>query len=87
MKKKLKNIFRNNLAIILTFLSALIIILCIFYLQKVAPFGNNSLLTIDFFHQYGPMLSELADRIKNGANLIYSFSMGMGLPLFRNFFN
>lgn len=59
----------------------------IYYLQEVAPFGDKSLLTIDFFHQYGPMLGELFDRIKNHSNLLYSFSMGMGLPFFRNFFN
>lgn len=64
-----------------------VVISIIYYFQKVSPFGDNSLLTIDFFHQYGPMLGELWDRITGGSNLIYSFNMGLGLPLFRNFFN
>ena len=59
----------------------------IFYLQDVSPLGKNSLLTVDFFHQYGPMMGELWNRIKNGSTLIYSFNMGLGLPFFRNFFN
>ena len=73
--------------LLITAICTLIIIGIIFYLQEVSPFGKNSLLTIDFFHQYGPMLGELFNRIKNGSNLIYSFNMGLGLPFFRNFFN
>ena len=65
----------------------MIVIIAIFILQGLAPFGDKSMLTIDFFHQYGPMLGELYDRVKNGSSLIYSFNMGMGLPFFRNFFN
>ena len=73
--------------LLITFILSTIVIGAIYYLQKVAPLGNNSLLTIDFYHQYGPMLVELRDRILNHLNLIYSFRMGMGLPFFRNFFN
>ena len=66
---------------------SVIIISTVYYLNKVTPFGEHSLLTIDFFHQYGPMLAELWDRVINGQSLIYSFRMGLGLPIFRNFFN
>ncbi|MDD4187509.1 MAG: YfhO family protein [Bacilli bacterium] len=84
---KFKYFIKNNLNIILTFICGILIISAIYYLQNVAPFGSKSLLTIDFYHQYGPMLGELYDRIKNGTNLIYSFSMGMGLPFIKNFLN
>ena len=70
-----------------TFIIGIIIIFSIYKLQDVAPLGKNSLLTVDFYHQYGPMLAELYDRIHNGSNLIYSFNTGLGLPFFRNFFN
>lgn len=66
---------------------AMTVIGIIYYLKDVTPFGDKSLLTIDFFHQYGPMLGELYDRVRGGGNLIYSFTMGMGIPFFRNFFN
>lgn len=66
---------------------AMTVIGIIYYLKGVTPFGDKSLLTIDFFHQYGPMLGELYDRVRGGGNLIYSFTMGMGIPFFRNFFN
>lgn len=84
---KFKNFIKKNINILLTFSCGIIIISVIYYLQNVTPFGSKSLLAIDFFHQYGPMLGELYDRIKEGLNLIYSFSMGMGLPFIKNFAN
>lgn len=87
MKEKLKKLYDNYSNIIFTFLAALIVIIIVYYLKDIKPFGKNSLLAVDFFHQYGPMLGELYNRVMKGYNLIYSFSMGMGLPFFRNFFN
>ena len=86
MKKILKKIKENDY-LIYTFLISIIVIGVIYKLQEVTPFGENSLLKIDFFHQYGPMLAELYDRIHSGENLIYTFNTGLGLPFFRNFFN
>ncbi len=83
MKKFLKNYY----FLFITFFLSLFAVGIIYKLQSVAPFGRNSLLTIDFFHQYGPMLAELYDRIKSGESLIYSFNLGLGIPFFRNFFN
>lgn len=85
--KNAKKFIKKNYILLTTILCAILVISGVYCLQEVAPFGKKSLLTIDFFHQYGPMLGELVDRIRNGQNLIYSFYMGMGLPFFRNFFN
>ncbi|MDD4406574.1 MAG: YfhO family protein [Bacilli bacterium] len=87
MINKIKTLIQNNLIILLTIITGLVIISLIYYLQEVAPFGSNSLLQIDFFHQYAPMLGEYYDRVKNGLNLVYSFNSGLGLPFFRNFLN
>jgi len=85
--KKLKNLITNNNIYIITFILSVIVILITFIINEVAPFGGRTLLQVDFFHQYGPMMGELHDRLLSGSNLIYSFSMGMGLPFFRNFLN
>lgn len=85
--KKLNYFFKKHSYILITLFSSMCIMIGIFILQDISPFGNKSMLTIDFYHQYGPMLGELYDRIRNGSNLLYSFNMGMGLPFFRNFFN
>ena len=84
---KIRALFKKYWAYILAFVSSLVVISILFYLQGVAPFGGKSLLTIDFFHQYGPMLGELFDRIKSHSSLLYSFNMSMGLPFYRNFLN
>ena len=87
MLNKIKNNLKNNKNPYLTFLIGIILISIIFALEKISPFGNNSTLTVDFYHQYGPMLGELYNRIHSGSNLLYSSTMSSGLPFFRNFLN
>lgn len=87
MLKNIKQHLKNNKNIYCTFFIGIIIISTIFILEKITPFGENSTLAVDFYHQYGPMLGELYDRIKSGSNLLYSFTMSSGLPIFRNFLN
>lgn len=87
MKNKIKKFIKNNKLYICTFFIAFIVINIIYKLNNVTPYGDRSLLCVDFYHQYGPMLGELFDRIHNNSNFIYSFNMAMGLPFFRNFLN
>lgn len=85
--KKIIEKLKDYNYLILTFFLGLIVVSIIYKLQNVAPLGKNSLLTVDFYHQYGPMLAEFYDRLTTGENLIYTFNTGLGLPFFRNFFN
>ena len=59
MIEKIKKNITNNKWIYITFLISTIIISVIYTLSKIAPFGNNSMLDVDFYHQYGPLLNEL----------------------------
>ncbi len=83
----MKKIIKNYDYLIITFIISMLAMITIYILKSVTPFGSGSLLTIDFYHQYGPMLGELYDRITGHLSLIYSFRMGLGLPIYRNFFN
>ena len=85
--KKIRDFFINNRLYLYTFILSSIIIIITYIINKVTPFGEKSLLCVDFFHQYGPMMGELHDRVLHGSNLVYSFNMGMGLPFFRNLLN
>lgn len=90
MKDKLNKVLKlikSGKIYLITFTVAVVIISLLYVLNDVTPFGSKSLLCVDFFHQYGPMMAELYDRVYNGSSLIYSFNMGLGLPFFRNFFN
>lgn len=87
MKNKFKTNIKKNKWIYITFLVASLIITTIYILQGIAPFGKNTMLDVDFYHQYGPLLNELYDRVKSGETLIYSFNTGGGIPFYRNFLN
>ncbi len=87
MKSKIKKFLFNNKWLFLTALISLIVVSVIYITQKIAPFGNNSMLDVDFYHQYGPFLNELYDRVKSGESLLYSFNTGGGIPFYRNFLN
>ena len=84
---RIKEHIINNKHNYYTLLLATFIISIIYYLFNIAPFGQNSMLDVDFYHQYGPMLNELYDRVKSGESLLYSFNTAGGLPFFKNFFN
>ena len=85
--EKIKSFIKKNKWLFITFFVSSFIISIIYTLKHIAPFGNNSMLDVDFYHQYGPLLNELCDRVKQGENLLYSFNTGGGLPFFRNFLN
>lgn len=84
---KIKKHFLKNKNNYYTLLIATIIISIIYILFDIAPFGKNSMLDVDFYHQYGPLLNELYDRVKAGESLLFSFNTAGGLPFFKNFFN
>lgn len=87
MKDKLACFVKNNKWFLFTLLLSTIVVSIIYALQKIAPFGNNSMLDVDFYHQYGPLLNELYDRVKSGESLLYSFNTAGGMPFFKNFAN
>lgn len=87
MKNKLIKFYKENKWLLVTLLVLSFVISIIYTFNHIAPFGNNSMLDVDFYHQYGPLLNELYDRVKSGENLLYSFNTGGGIPFYRNFLN
>ncbi len=85
--EKILAFLKKNIHILITILCSSIVISLIYYMQDVTPFGKHSMLQIDFYHQYGPMLGELYDRVKSGSSLLFSFNTGLGIPFYRNFLN
>lgn len=67
--------------VVYLFLSFALPFICLsftYYLLGMYPFGNNSLLTIDLNDQYLSFFSYFKDILHGEANMIYSFSKGMG---------
>ena len=87
MKSKIKSFVNNNKYVIISGAIALFIITVVYFCYSIIPFGDKIIYRMDLYHQYGPLFSELFDRITSGESLIYSWNTGLGSPFIGNFFN
>ncbi len=75
LKEKIKRI---HPVYYISFFLPLIIMIAIFAVRGIFPFGDNVYLRSDMYHQYCPFFSELWDKIRNGGSLFYSWEAGLG---------
>ncbi len=54
------------------------IMLMLFWVNGIFPFGNRSFLFSDMYHQYMPFFSEFVDKVRSGQSLNYSWNVGAG---------
>lgn len=80
-------LFFNNRYVVLSSIGALFCILFIFLVFKLFPFGDLTVLRMDLYHQYGPLFTELYDRITNFDSFAYSWQSGGGSSFLGNYFN
>lgn len=73
-----KKFLEKNLIYLLSFFLPVLIMLLIFIVRKIYPFGEESFLHIDMYHQYFPFLSEFFHKLKEGESLFYSWNTGIG---------
>lgn len=85
--KKLKSFFDNNKYILISGGVSLFIILLVYFCYEIIPFGDKTVYRMDLYHQYGPLFSELYDRLTGGGSLIYSWNTGLGSSFLGNFYN
>ncbi len=87
MKSKFKCQIKDNKFILLTGCSAFFIIMVVYFCYSIIPFGDKTIYRMDLYHQYGPLFSELYDRITSGESLLYSWNSGLGSSFLGNLFN
>lgn len=87
MKNKFSNFFKNNKYILSSGGAAFFIIIIIYICFEIIPFGDTTVYRMDLYHQYGPLFSEMYDRITSGGSLFYSWNTGLGSPFIGNFLN
>ena len=87
MTEKIKSILKNNKYIYISGGVALFIILLVYFCYEIIPFGEKIIYRMDLYHQYGPLFSELYDRIVSGESLVYSWNSGLGGSFLGNFYN
>lgn len=66
-------------ALLMSFLIPVIIMLLIFVQRGIFPFGEESFLRTDMYHQYAPFFSEFRYKLTHGGSLLYSWDVGMGI--------
>lgn len=87
MLNNIKNKLNNNKFILISGGITLFIILLVYFCYEIIPFGDKTIYRMDLYHQYGPLFSELYDRLTSGESLIYSWNTGLGSSFLGNFYN
>lgn len=79
MKKlQLKKWNMQKAVLVLSFLLPSVIMLALFVINGIYPFGDRSFLFSDMYHQYMPFFSELLHKVRGGESLNFSFNVGIG---------
>ena len=78
-KHTLKGFFRKNVWHLVAFLIPVVIMLLVYCIRGVYPFGDQIYLRSDCYHQYAPFHMELLRKLQNGESLLYSWDIGMGV--------
>lgn len=73
-----RTMLMEKVAFVLSFFLPVTIMLVIFAMRGIYPFGDRSFLFSDMYHQYMPFFSEFIDKIKAGEGLSYSYHVGIG---------
>lgn len=76
--KKLQVWAKKNTLYLLSFLIPILIMLLLFIVRRIYPFGDESFLHSDMYHQYMPFFSEFLHKLREGGSLLYSWNIGMG---------
>ncbi len=61
------------------FVVPVLAMLIIFLQRRIFPFGEESFLRTDMYHQYAPFFSEFQYKLTHGGSLFYSWNVGMGV--------
>ena len=68
----------KRLTLTLAFLLPVFIMLALFIINGIYPFGDRCFLSADLYHQYMPFFSEFLHKIRAGESLSFSFHAGIG---------
>lgn len=69
---------RYRIVLILSLVLPIAIMLSLFIINGIFPFGTRSFLYSDMYHQYMPFFSEFLEKVKAGEGLAYSYNVGVG---------
>lgn len=68
----------KKLTLALAFLLPIGVMMILFAVNGIYPFGDRCFLAADLYHQYMPFFSELMHKLRAGESLSFSFHVGIG---------
>lgn len=77
--RSFKRPIRPSDGLLAAFLIPIIILILIFIQKGIFPFGGETFIQVDMYHQYAPFLSEFHNKLTEGRSLLYSWNIGMGV--------
>ena len=80
-------VFFDNRFVLLSMLVAALGMSFVYIVYKTFPFGDATVMRMDLYHQYGPLYSELFDRVVNHKSFLYSWVSGGGTSFLGDYFN
>ena len=78
MKKKINFCEKIDKNLMAAFGIPVLLMLVLFMIQGIYPFGTRSFLYMDMYHQYMPFFSEFVDRIRAGEGMAHTWDVGIG---------
>lgn len=72
-------ILRHSDGLLAAFFVPVVVMIIIFAQRGIFPFGEESFLRTDMYHQYAPFFSEFQYKLTHGGSLLYSWDIGMGV--------
>jgi len=70
---------KSKKSYLLSFLLPVISMLLIFFFRGIFPFGDETFLRTDMYHQYAPFASEFNYKLQHGGSLLYTWDVGLGI--------
>ena len=77
--RKRSTLIRPGDGLVIAFFVPVVIMIIIFIQRGIFPFGEESFLRTDMYHQYAPFFSEFQHKLRTGGSLLYSWDVGMGV--------
>ncbi|MEY8352935.1 YfhO family protein [Lachnospiraceae bacterium 54-53] len=78
-EKKFSSLIRPSDGLMAAFFVPVALMIIIFAQRGIFPFGEESFLRTDMYHQYAPFFSEFRYKLTHGGSLLYSWDVGMGV--------
>lgn len=72
------NWMKDNFCFIVSFAIPMGILIAIYKVREIYPFGDNMYLRSDCYHQYAPFHMKMYEKIMNGESMAYSWDVGLG---------